>query len=111
MTEYKPLNVCPIRHKSSQEEAIPSTTFCPEHSNLPSVCTPDEYSKIVLPKFKRVIGKTLLSVIIPAEYLKNRLERQTQYENESAEKQYHNSNTIYRCRQMVLADWNRSCTA
>ncbi len=67
MTEYKPLKVCPIRHRSSQEEAIPSTATCPVHWNLPSVCTPEEYSKIVLPKLSCVIGKTLLSVIIPAE--------------------------------------------
>jgi hypothetical protein len=101
MTEYKPLKVCPIRHKSSQEEAIPSTTTCPEHSNLPSVCTPEEYSKIVLPKFRRVIGKTLLSVIIPAESLFLLLFLCVKIVIQ----------ILYRCRQMVLVDWNRSCTA
>jgi hypothetical protein len=43
---------------------------CPEHWNRPSVWTPDEISKCVRPKFKRVMGKSFLSLMVPGKMIK-----------------------------------------
>jgi len=66
MTEYNPLKVCPILHKSSQDFGIPVTATSPLHSNLPSVYWPEDPSNMVRPKFKRVIGSKFLTAITPA---------------------------------------------
>ena len=58
--------MCPIRHRSSQEEGRGLTFTFPVHSNGPSVYTPEELLSIVLPKLRRVIGRMFLSVITPA---------------------------------------------
>ena len=55
-----------MRHKSLQDFGIPLTATCPVHSNLPSVwALEDPRDGRIKPKLRRVMGKTVLSVMIP----------------------------------------------
>ena len=64
-----PFAVCPFCFKSAQDFGIPFidslTADCPVHSNRPKVWAPEELCCTIRPKLRRVIGKTLLSVITP----------------------------------------------
>jgi hypothetical protein len=54
-----------MSQRSSQDVGNPVRATDPVHSNRPSVWIPDEVSNSVRPKFKRVMGNTFLSVMIP----------------------------------------------
>ena len=54
-----------MSQRSRHDVGNPVMATVPVHSNLPSVWMPDEVSSCVRPKFRRVTGRTFLSVTTP----------------------------------------------